>query len=236
MKTMHRIVFAAAAAALVIGTPPALARRDPTDSSSRPGGGGGGASQRSAPSGERRDWSPRQGGDTGRMPWASDYSRDQRSDRSRRDYSPPTGNDHPNWSRSWDRYYPRHRNWRGSYYYYGWYPYWYWPYRSWYWGPSFSFYYGYDYYPRDYYYYDRAAPTYPTPQGQQTYYQIGVLWGVDLNHKVQPWSKFVAYLRDNVLTAERINQDEFRRGFILGYGEGAETTFEKALQEATAKK
>lgn len=164
-------------------------------------------------------------------PSRPDASTDPRSYQPHRDHGSPSID-----SRDWSghRDYRRHGYWRGSYYYYGWYPYSYpyWPYRSWYWGPSFSYYYN-GYSPR----YDYArAPYYPTPQGAQTYYQVGVLWGVDLSHKLQTTDKLGAYLRDHVLTAEPINQDEFRRGFILGYGDGAEIVYEKALQEVTQKK
>lgn len=234
MNATLRTAQTVTALVLAIGILPALARRDPAGGSGRTDSGGSGISRpptRSAPSIERRDWSPRPSGDMRSAPSRPDASTDPRSYQPRRDYAPRSGGDR-HWPGHGD--YRRHGYWRGSYYYYyGWYPYGYcWPYRSWYWGPSYSYYY-YGYSPR--YDYTRA-PSYHTTQAAQTYYQVGVLWGVDLRHKLQTTDKLVAYLRDHVLTAEQINQDEFRRGFILGYGEGAEMVYEKAFQEVAQKK
>jgi hypothetical protein len=78
-----------------------------------------------------------------------------------------------------------------------------------------------------------APPRYAQPQAVTTnIYQDGHDWGQDLRRDVVTWDAFVAFLRKHVLKLDNAQQDEFRRGFVLGYDNRGEEAFQKAMQEA----
>jgi hypothetical protein len=115
-----------------------------------------------------------------------------------------------------------------------WYPY--------YWGPYYYSGYGY-YYPPQYDYYNQYTPApaysygdntqsyaYPTQDGRD-YLMLGHDSGKAL--KLQKVSRewLVDYLRAYIANASPSVRDDFRRGFISGYGEGAESVLEKAMHD-----
>ncbi len=72
----------------------------------------------------------------------------------------------------------------------------------------------------------RAAP--PTSSA----FQLGHDWGQDVRSDIVTWDQFVAYVRQNLLSASATDRDEFRRGFVSSYGTNGETAFDKAWQAA----
>jgi hypothetical protein len=68
-----------------------------------------------------------------------------------------------------------------------------------------------------------ASPPRSTP------YILGEHWGQDLRREVVTWDQFVAYVHDRVATADAVEREEFRRGFVAGYGINAASAFAKAL-------
>src|SRR6266850_2650928 len=107
-----------------------------------------------------------------------------------------------------------------------------------YWPP----YYYYDYYdyrpPYDYYYdnspanyYSDNTPGYPQYDGR-TYLMLGHDAGKALKSKTASRDWLVEYLRAYIINAPASARDDFRRGFISGYGENAESVFQKAMQDA----
>jgi hypothetical protein len=115
-----------------------------------------------------------------------------------------------------------------------WYPY--------YWGP-----YYYDYYyppPYDYDYYYRCypAPTYSygdNTQGyaypeydRRDYLTLGHDSGKALRLQKVSRDWLVEYLRAYIINAPPSARDDFRRGFISGYGDDAESVLKKATEEA----
>jgi hypothetical protein len=63
------------------------------------------------------------------------------------------------------------------------------------------------------------------------YYQRGQDWAQDLRRDVVTWEQFVAYLRSDVVNATETQRNEFRRGFVAGYGANADAALDKAMQE-----
>jgi hypothetical protein len=121
-------------------------------------------------------------------------------------------------------------------------------------GFSYPFYYPAYYYsyPPPYYAYDYPAPppaTYSAPstatydrenvlqgsyvdQDTQSYYSSGRDWGQDLRRDVVGWDRFVAYLKGTALSLSQTQLDEFRRGFVEGYGNRGNDALDKAMKEA----
>jgi hypothetical protein len=139
-----------------------------------------------------------------------------------------------------DRGHFGHGGFHGYYgFYFGWPLAWY-PY---YWGP----YYNYDYYyppPYQYDYYNGyyPAPTYSYSDNTQRYaypdydrrdyLTLGHDSGKAL--KLQKVSRewLVDYLRAYIIYAPPSVRDDFRRGFVSGFGDGAESVLQKAMQDA----
>jgi len=107
-----------------------------------------------------------------------------------------------------------------------------------YWPP----YYCYDYYdyppPYDYYYsnppanyHDDSTPVYPQYDGR-SYLMLGHDAGKALKSKTASRDWLVEYLRAYLINAPVSARDDFRRGFISGYGDKAETVFQKAMHDA----
>ncbi len=63
-------------------------------------------------------------------------------------------------------------------------------------------------------------------------YERGREWGQDLRREIVSWEVFVEFLRANIVGASPVVFSEFRRGFIVGYGENALAAFDKAMQQA----
>jgi hypothetical protein len=116
-----------------------------------------------------------------------------------------------------------------------WYPY--------YWGP----YYSYDYYyprPYDYDYYNGyyPVPTYSYGDNSQgyaypksdrrDYLTLGHDSGKALRLQKVSREWLVDYLRAYIIYAPPSVRDDFRRGFISGYGDGAESVLQRATQDA----
>ena len=106
-----------------------------------------------------------------------------------------------------------------------------WPY----YGPP--YYGGYYDYPPTYvtynppvYYYD-GAYSYPK-QDNRSYLVLGHDWGKDLRLQTVTWEWFVQYLRAYIINAPPGVQDDFRRGFIDGYGDSALSVLGSAMQQA----
>ncbi|HUI08387.1 MAG TPA: hypothetical protein VL486_15410 [Verrucomicrobiae bacterium] len=97
--------------------------------------------------------------------------------------------------------------------------------------------YYYDY-PPPYYYYYPAYPysgtSYPAPVDGRTYLVLGHDWGKDLRLDIVAWNQFVTYVKAYITNAPAGARDDFRRGFVSGYGRNAEATFAKAVKAARA--
>ncbi len=121
-----------------------------------------------------------------------------------------------------------------------------WPYYSWGWPyySSYPYYPGTAYYqypdysysatPPPVYYYD-GAYSYQQPaqpQDNRSYLVLGHDWGKDLRLETVTWDWFVQYLRAYVINAPPGVRDDFRRGFLNGYGENADAALDKAMQQA----
>jgi hypothetical protein len=130
---------------------------------------------------------------------------------------------------------------RSGFFFYGAFPFWY-PYYS----PSYYYYdypppyyyYGdYDYAPRYYYdsgppasYYNDRNPVYPA-NDTRSYLMLGHDAGKGLRNKTVTWDWFVEYLQAYVVNAPPWARDDFQRGFVAGYGDNAESTYKKGIQQ-----
>jgi len=128
---------------------------------------------------------------------------------------------------------------RSSFFFFGAFPFGY-PY---YWPP---YYYDYPpYYYDDYYYYgpryyyDYGPPSsYNAPASGyagydgRSYLTLGHDAGKGLKTSRVTWDWFVEYLQAYIINAPSWARDDFRRGFISGYGDDAESTFKKGFQQA----
>jgi hypothetical protein len=125
-------------------------------------------------------------------------------------------------------------------------PFW-WGYPYWWWPPYYD-YYGYYGYPPPYYdypaydYYGYAGTpayqyggnppsAYPEYDGRD-YLQLGHDSGKALRLKTVSQEWLVEYIRAYIINAPLSVRDDFRRGFISGYGEGGGTVLKKAAEEA----
>ena len=111
----------------------------------------------------------------------------------------------------------------GSWWYPGWcYDWWYWP-------PPYYGYYdaGYQFSPGA-----GVAASYVVPENRSNDYTLGYTWGLDLRLRIVTWNQFVAAVKTFYPNAPEPSRDEFRRGFVAGYGNSAQAAFEKALKEA----
>lgn len=147
------------------------------------------------------------------------------------------------WHGSADRGYYGHGHyyWHGHYGFYGgfwpgwWcgYPYWWPPY-------YYSDYYSY---PSPYYNdgnspvcYSGGAPV-PYPQyDNRSYLMLGHDSGKALRLKTVSQDWLVEYLRAYIVDAPSSVRDDFRRGFVSGYGDGADSVLKKATDEASRVK
>jgi hypothetical protein len=66
----------------------------------------------------------------------------------------------------------------------------------------------------------------------RNYLQLGHDWSRDLRLDIATWDQFVAYVKAYILNAPPTARDDFRRGFIAGYGVNAEAAFDKVLKQA----
>lgn len=118
--------------------------------------------------------------------------------------------------------------WGGPLWYpYYWPPYSYYDYRYDYSDP----YYGYYNYNPPAYYYRGGAPDYREYDGRD-YLTLGHDSGKALRLKTVSRDWLVEYLRAYIINAPPSVRDDFRRGFISGYGEDAEAVLKKAAEEA----
>lgn len=123
-----------------------------------------------------------------------------------------------------------------SFFFFGAGPIWY-PYYYYYGPPYYAYDYGYDYAPQ--YVYDNPpaydygdrAPVYQEYDGRD-YLMLGHDAGKALRLKTVSRDWLVEYLRAYILDAPTSARDDFRRGFLSGYGEGAESILKKATQAA----
>ena len=128
--------------------------------------------------------------------------------------------------------------WHGGYYhnhpgffFVGAFPFWY-PY----YGSPYYYYYGS---PPPYYYgapapsasQNYAPPLYPT-NDSRNYLMLGHDSGKALKLKSASWNWFVEYLQAYVVNAPSWEQDDFRRGFISGYGDDGESAYKKGIEQA----
>ncbi len=100
-------------------------------------------------------------------------------------------------------------------------------------------YYDYYGYPPSYYGFDNAPAYYsggtPAPYPQydgRSYLVLGHDSGKALRLKTVSQEWLVEYLRAYIINAPLDVRDDFRRGFVSGYGDGAEPVLKKAIQEA----
>ena len=129
---------------------------------------------------------------------------------------------------------------RSSFFFFGafpfWYPY-YWP-PYYYDYPPYYYYDGYDYAPGYYYYSDPSASSYngPTPAyagyDGRSYLTLGHDAGKGLKTNRVTWDWFVEYLQAYIVNAPSWARDDFRRGFISGFGDDAESAYKKGFQQA----
>jgi hypothetical protein len=86
------------------------------------------------------------------------------------------------------------------------------------------------------YVYDSSAgnSAYIPPQTVQvrSYLELGHDWAKDLRLDLIPWDQLVVYLKQYIVSAPPASRDEFRRGFLAGYGLHAEEAYGKAMQQA----
>jgi hypothetical protein len=117
--------------------------------------------------------------------------------------------------------------------------YWFWPGAFWgpYWWPPYYYDGSYDYYgyPPPYYDYDNAPAPYPQYDGRD-YRRLGHDSGKALRRKTVSQDWLVEYLRAYIINAPLSVRDEFRHGFISGYGNGARSVLKEAIQEARLPK
>lgn len=114
-----------------------------------------------------------------------------------------------------------------------WYPY-YWP--------PYSYYdYPYDYPAPRYDYYNYNPPTYHYESGASDYREydgrdyltLGHDAGKALRLKSVSRDWLVEYLRAYIINGPASAQDDFRRGFVTGYGEDGDAFFKKATEDAS---
>ena len=109
-------------------------------------------------------------------------------------------------------------------------PFYYYPY--YYYPAPYGYYYGPDYYYDPSYSYNGAS--YSAPVDRRTYLQLGHDWAKDLRLDIVTWDQFVTYVKAYIVDAPAGARDDFRRGFLAGYGENGGAAFEKALNNASA--
>lgn len=116
--------------------------------------------------------------------------------------------------------------------------------------PSYGYYPAYSYpvyapYPASYYpdtyvptpyVYDSGA-SYSSPASSpavqvRTWLELGHDWAKDLRLDIVAWDQLVAYVKAYVINASPTVRDEFRRGFLSGYGLHAQEAYDKALKQA----
>ena len=92
------------------------------------------------------------------------------------------------------------------------------------------------YYGPDYYYpsYSYNGGSYSAPVDRRTYLQLGHDWAKDLRLDIVTWDQFVTYVKAYIVDAPAGARDDFRRGFVAGYGENGGAAIEKALKDASA--
>jgi len=118
---------------------------------------------------------------------------------------------------------------------FGWgYPYWWWPpydYYDYYDDYGYPPPYGYEYDGAPAYQYGSAPPASLEYDGRD-YLQLGHDSGKALRLKTASQDWLVDYLRAYIVGASPSARDDFRRGFISGYGDGGENVWNKVLEEA----
>jgi hypothetical protein len=84
-------------------------------------------------------------------------------------------------------------------------------------------------------YLDPFAAEYPPYYGRE-YLVLGYDSGKALRLKTISQNWLVDYMRANVMDAPLNGRDDFRRGFVSGYGAGATSVLKEAIQEARESK
>ena len=79
---------------------------------------------------------------------------------------------------------------------------------------------------------DNSASIRPQTVQVRSYLELGHDWAKDLRLDLIPWDQLVVYLKQYIVNAPPASRDEFRRGFIAGYGLHAEEAYDKAMQQA----
>ena len=106
------------------------------------------------------------------------------------------------------------------------------------WGPGWC---GWWDYPPYYGYYDEGyqlspssatTSSYVAPENRSTDYTLGYAWGLDLRLRIVTWDQFVSAVKTFNPNAPQPSRDEFRRGFIAGYGKSADAVFDRAVKQA----
>jgi hypothetical protein len=69
-------------------------------------------------------------------------------------------------------------------------------------------------------------------QDTRNYLVLGHDWGKDLRLRTVTWDWFVQYLHAYIINAPPGAQDDFRRGFMDGYGDSAKSVLGSAMQQA----
>ena len=131
----------------------------------------------------------------------------------------------------------------GDFFFFGafpfWYPYYGSPYYYYYYDYPPPYYYdGYYYTPRYYYdsdrsvsYYGERTAIYPAYDGR-SYLVLGHDSGKALKKNAVSWNWFIEYLQAYIVNAPSWSRDDFHRGFVSGYGDGAESVYRKGIQQA----
>jgi hypothetical protein len=104
-----------------------------------------------------------------------------------------------------------------------------------YYGSPYDYYYDY---PAPYYYdsgpsvsyYNNQTPIYPAVD-TRSYLVLGHDTGKSLRNKSVTWDWFVEYLQAYVVNAPQWARDDFQRGFVSGYGDNAESIYNKGIQQ-----
>lgn len=101
--------------------------------------------------------------------------------------------------------------------------------------PGYTYYYPNDAYDYPGYAYDaESAPdgaSSPAPAAG-SFYLVGQYWGLDLRNGAIRWDQFIETLKSTLTHGSPGDVEDFRRGFLAGFGPGAQEKFDQAVKDA----
>jgi hypothetical protein len=134
-----------------------------------------------------------------------------------------------------------HFHGHSSFFFYGGFPIGYPYYGAPYYYYDYPYYYDRYYYAPQYYYdngptvsYNDRSTAYPSDDSR-SYLMLGHDAGKSLGNKSVTWDWFVEYLQAYIVNAPQWVRDDFQRGFVSGYGSGADNAFAKGIQQAARR-